>query len=354
MRKLSVLILVLLLVPLFFYPHTTGPTEVGVRTVKMGLLSKRDKVGLFGKQGVEGRVYEPGAVYFFPAILNDWHVFDTRLQNIEMTHDPRRGDKLFRDDLLFKTIDGNDISLDVIISYRIDPQKAPYIVQYVAGSDFELKDNVVRTVARSRTRDIFGELKTEEFYVSDKRDEKAEHVREELNALLNPYGVIVERVSTKDYRFNPAYQRAIEDKKVADQVAEQNKAATKAAEEEYLKKLEDAKGEVNKMVAESDGRFRQAQIEADAYYEKQQRLAAATEAEGIAEAKGITEMNKALIGSGGEVMVKLKIAEALAGKKIVLLPLSGSGMDIKTTNINKILETYGLKNLTQPSQDEKE
>ena len=31
-----------------------------------------------------------------------------------------------------KTIDGNDISLDVIIAYRIDPQKAPYILQYVA------------------------------------------------------------------------------------------------------------------------------------------------------------------------------------------------------------------------------
>jgi regulator of protease activity HflC (stomatin/prohibitin superfamily) len=329
----------------FFYPHRTGPTEIGVRTIKWSL---------FGKKGVEERVYAPGAIYFFPAIINDWHTFDTKLQNVEMTFDPRRGDRQIRDDLLFKTIDGNDISLDVIISYRIDPQKAPDIVQYVAGSDFELKDNVVRTIARSRPRDIFGELKTEGFYVSDKRDEKAERAKEELNALLNSYGVIVERVSTKDYRFNPAYQKAIEDKKVADQVAEQNKAATNAAEEEYLKKLEDAKGEVNKMVAEADGRFRQAQIEADAYYEKQQRIAGAIGAEGEAEAKGITEMNKALSGSGGEVMVKLKIAEVLEGKKIVLLPLSGSGMDIKTTNINRILETYGLRSLTQQEQDGKQ
>ena len=314
------------------FPHTTGPTEVGVRTIKWSL---------FGKQGVEDRAYEPGAMYFFPAVLNDWHTFDTKLVNVEMTHDPHRGDKPFRDDLLFKTIDGNDISLDVIVSYRIDPQKAPYIVQYVAGSDFELKDKVVRTIARSRPRDIFGELKTEEFYVSDKRDEKSESVKVALNELLNPYGVVVERVSTKDYRFNPAYQKAIEDKKIAEQVAEQNKSATRAAQEEYLKKLEDAKGEVNKMVAEADGRFRQAQIEADAYYQKQQRIAAAIEAEGTAEAKGITEMNKALTGSGGEVMVKLKLAEALEGKRIVLLPVSGAGMDIKTTNINQLLQTYG-------------
>lgn len=40
---------------------------------------------------------------------------------------------------------------------------------------------------------------------------------------------------------------------------------------------------------------------------------------GSAEAKGISELNKALAGSGGEVIVKLKLAEALEGKKIVLL-----------------------------------
>ena len=65
-------------------------------------------------------------------------------------------------------------------------------------------------------------------------------------------------------------------------------------------------------------------------------------------------MNKALAGSGGEVMVKLKIAEALTGKKIILLPLTSGGMDIKTTNINKILETYGVQSLVQQSQDGKE
>lgn len=338
MKILSSLILAVLFGVFLFSPHTTGPTEVGVRTVKWSLL---------GNKGVQEDIYQPGGVYFFPAVINDWHTFDTRLQNVEMTHDPKRGDRSIRDDLVFKTIDGNDISLDVIISYRIDPSKAPAILQHVAGSDFELKDNVVRTIARSRSRDVFGELKTEEFYVSDKRDEKAERVKATLNDVLNPYGVIVERVSTKDYRFNPAYQKAIEDKKIAEQVAEQNKAATKAAEEEYLKKLEDAKGEVNKMVAETDGRFRQAQIEADAYYQQQQRIAAAIEAEGVAEAKGITELNKALAGSGGEVMVKLKLAEALEGKKIIILPLAGGGMDIKTTDINRLLETYGLKSLSQ-------
>ena len=342
MRTVTIAVLLFSLGIFSFWPHPTGPTEVGVRTVKWSP---------FRAKGVMDDVYPPGATYFFPMIINDWHTFDTKLQNIEMTYELSHGDRALRDDLLFKTVDGNDISLDVIVSYRIDPTKASIILQYVAADDFELKDKVVRTIARSRPRDIFGELKTEEFYVSDRRDAKAEAVKADLNAMLNPYGVVVERVSTKDYRFNPAYQQAIEDKKIADQVAEQNKSATKATLEEYLKKLEDAKGEVAKVVAESDGRFRQAQIEADAYYEQQQRIAGAIENEGAAEAKGITEMNKALTGAGGEVMVKLKLAEALAGKRILLLPSSGAGgLDIKTTNMNQLLEAYGARALSREGE----
>jgi regulator of protease activity HflC (stomatin/prohibitin superfamily) len=333
-KYVAPLVVLVLLVALLFKPHTTGPTEVGVRTIKWSP---------FAASGVEDHVYPPGGVYFFPAIINGWNTLSTRLFNVEMTYSSERGDRPSRDDLLFKTIDGNDISLDVIVSYRIDPAKAWYIVQYVGATDFEVKDKVVRTIARSRPRDIFGELKTEEFYIADKRDLKAEAAKDVLNEILVPYGVIVERVSTKDYRFNPAYQKAIEDKKVADQIAEQNKSATRATQEEYLKRLEDAKGEVNKLVAAADGSFQQAKIEADAYYQKQLRIAQAIEAEGQAEAKGITEMNKALAGSGGEVMVKMKLAEALAGKPILVLPLAGSGLDLKTTDVNKLMETYGAR-----------
>jgi rhamnose utilization protein RhaD (predicted bifunctional aldolase and dehydrogenase) len=102
-----------------------------------------------------------------------------------------------------------------------------------------------------------------------------------------------------------------------------------------------------------DGRFLQAKIEADAYYEKQSRVAEAITAEGQAEAKGIAEMNKAVQGAGGETMVKLKLAEALEGKKIILLPISGGGMDIKTTDINKLLELYGLKSLSRSAASDR-
>ncbi|MBN1551164.1 prohibitin family protein [bacterium] len=307
---------------------STGPTEVGVRTKKIG-----------PNKGIEQTIYSPGATYFFLPFINDWHTFDTKLVNVEMTFNTNQGDRKRRDDLLFKTIDGNDISLDVIISYRLDPMKAPYILEYVARDNDQLKDSVIRTIARSRPRDIFGELMTEEFYVSSKRDEKAQQALDELNRMVQSYGIIVEKVLTRDYRFNPAYQQAIEDKKVADQMAEKNRSSAKAATEEYLKKLEEAKGEVAKMKAKVDGEYTQATIAADAYYEQQSKIAEAIEAEGLADARGIEEMNKALAGSGGEVMVKLKIAEALIGKKILLLPVSSGGIDFRTLDLNKLIQS---------------
>ena len=318
-------------------PHTTGETQVGVRTCKLAL---------FGPKGVEDRAYAPGATYFFPPIINDWNVFDTKLQNLEMTYSPLTGDRRTHDDLVFKTVDGNDISLDVIIAYRIDPSKAPYILQYVARDDATLRDKIVRTVARSKPRDIFGELKTEAFYVAEAREAQSNKAKEALQKILGPMGIVVEKVLTNDYRFNPEYTKAIEDKQVADQQVEKNKSAQHAALEEYKRKLEEARGEVNKMVADADGQYLKDKIEADVYQEQQQLLAEAIKAEGIAEAKGIQEMNNALAGPGGEVIVKLKIAEALQGKHIVLLPVSEGGMNLKTTDINRLIETLGVKTLS--------
>jgi regulator of protease activity HflC (stomatin/prohibitin superfamily) len=322
-------------------PHTTGETQVGVRT---------RKIAFFGPKGVEDRVYAQGATYFFLPFINDWHVFDTKLQNLEMTFSKIRGDRRTQDDLLFKTTDGNDISLDVIIAYRIDASKAPYILQYVAQDDAILRETIVRTVARSKPRDIFGELKTEAFYVAESRETQSNKAKDALDEILGPMGIVIEKVLTNDYRFNAEYTKAIEDKKVADQQVEKNKSAQHAALEEYKRKLEEARGEVNKMVADADGQYLKDKIEADVYREQQQLLAKAIEAEGIAEAKGIREMNNALAGSGGETIVKLKIAEALEGKRIILLPVSEGGMNLKTTDINRLIETLGVKSLSGISE----
>ena len=59
-------------------------------------------------------------------------------------------------------------------------------------------------------------------------------------------------------------------------------------------------------------------------------------------------MKRALALQGGKVMVKLKMAEALQNKKIILLPAGANGqIDLKTMDMNKLIETKGLKTLSK-------
>jgi hypothetical protein len=83
-RILAAGVLVITLLAAGCMPHTTGETEVGVRTRKLAL---------FHPKGVEDQVYAPGATYFFLPFINDWNVFDTKLQNLEMTFAQLRGDR---------------------------------------------------------------------------------------------------------------------------------------------------------------------------------------------------------------------------------------------------------------------
>ena len=41
--------------------------------------------------------------------------------------------------------------------------------------------------------------------------------------------------------------------------------------------------------------------------------------------------------NGGKALVKLRIAEALAGKQLVFLPTGKSGVGVQTLNLNQLL-----------------
>jgi len=314
--------------------HSTGTTEVGVRTIKWSL---------FAKSGVEDKVYQPGATYFFLPVFNEWETFDARLQVVEMTATTGKADLHTADDIPFKTKDGNDIRIDVIFTYRVDPQRAPYIRQFVAKDMIELKEKVFRTVARSKPRDYLGEYSTEEFYHAENRNKAAENARQGLQAILSEYGIIVENIALMDYRFNADYQMIITNKKIADTKTKTLISEKDSTVELNKKLLQDAQGEVNKLIAQADGQYQEAVLAADAYYQQQTNLAAATIAEGTAESASIKRMREAMMNEGGLIQVKMAIADALRSKRIVMIPTgNANSFNLQTLDLNDILRQVGL------------
>lgn len=312
---------------------STESTEIGVRTVNIPLLSSR---------GVVDETYPAGGTYFFPRFASGWNVFDVGLQNLAMVREPNEGQRKGDDSLRFKTVDGNDISVNVTIAWRIDPAKTQYVLRFIGEHTGEVEDKFVRPVARTVVRDVLNQLTSEEYYQAQRRFEMAEEARIRLNAVLNAEGVQVEQVLLGEHRFNQTYEQTIRDKKIAEQEAARLASETEAAAEEMKRDLERGKGTVSKQIEEARGESEKKRLQADAIYFERQRQAEAILAEARARAEGLTARAKALNGGGGRSMVKLEVAKALKGKKILFIP-AGSGMDLRRTDVNALLQTYGIQ-----------
>jgi regulator of protease activity HflC (stomatin/prohibitin superfamily) len=311
------LLLVLLLG--FSSYHATDSTEVGVKTVKW-----------LGKKGVEQQIYQPGSAYFFLPIINDWDTFDTRLQVVEMKGPAQ---------LTLKTRDGNDLYVDMMFSYRIEPTNAPYIRQYVASNDSELREKVFKTVARSRTRDFFGELSTDEFTHTDARNGAVDLAKSGLQTILKEYGIIVERVAVMDYRFDPDYLKVITDKKVAEAKTLEVRAQLEAQREANKRMLNESEGQVKGLIAYAQGRYSNTVSAADADLDQKRLLAEAILTEGTNAAMSIAKQREAMASAGGETQIQLAFATNLLGKRIIMIP-SGNGINLQTLDLNKALETF--------------
>jgi regulator of protease activity HflC (stomatin/prohibitin superfamily) len=314
---------------------STESTEVGVRSVNASVL---------GNRGVMDETYPQGGTYFFFRPLSAWHVFDVGLQNLEMLREAGEGDRAGDDSLRFKTIDGNDVSVNVTVAWSVDPLMAPEVLQFIGRTTDEVEWKFVRPVSRTVIRDVLNQLTSEEYYQADRRFQMAEEAKRRLNLVVNPEGVVVEQVLLGEHSFNQTYEQTIRDKKVAEQEGARLKSETDAAHEEMLRDLEKGKGKVTKQLEEAKGAAQQEVLKADALYFERQRQAEAILAEKRARAEGLQARARAMSGSGGKNMVKLEVARALQGRTILFLP-SGTGMDLRTTDMNALLQTAGLQSL---------
>jgi regulator of protease activity HflC (stomatin/prohibitin superfamily) len=314
--------------------HSTGANEVGVLTRKLAPI---------GEKGVQKEIYAPGATYLFTPIITDWHTFETKLQNLKMV---KSNDSTTTDDVEFKTVDGNDISVDATVAWRVDPSKAWYLLQSVGDSTADVQERLVRPAARAYVRDALNRLKSEDFYVADKRFATAEEAQRLLAQALAPEGVIIEQVILGEQRFNPAYEEVIREKKLAEQNGEKLKSEATAALEEAKRNLESARGRVSQQIAQANGELAKAKLGADATLIQSMNEASAILTEAKARAQGTEKESAALGGAGGRTMVKLRIAEALQGKRIVLVP-SGKGANMQTLDVNQLITATMAQKITQ-------
>jgi regulator of protease activity HflC (stomatin/prohibitin superfamily) len=308
------------------------PGEAGIKQIKFGM----------GK-GIEPFVYGTGLHYV--GVGETIHRFPARVQVLELSNSRSEGGS---EDLEghrvapgvnIQTSEGYTVQVDITVLYRIaDPLK----VMTTIGPGRQFEDSAVIPRAHQDLRRALGELDAEDFYRGNKRTEKAHDAQVALEAELKEKGIEVLQVLIRRYTYDQRYQAAIEQRKIQDQTVFKNEAEAKAATANAAKNKIVAEGAASVQVelARGDGEVKKLEADADLYRRK--KAADADLLVKLAEAQGTELENQALRGVGSENMVGLRMAEALRGTRVIILPTDGEG-GMNPLDLKALLKRFDVK-----------
>ncbi len=272
-----------------------------------------------------------GAIVYYP-FIQDLYVLDKGEQAAPMTSANISADYPQGNPVILKTRDGGDVSLDLIIQYRLISKIADRVVQNTGTGDV-FKEKWIWDYAKTICRYEFGELEIGEFPDAEKRNAKTREASKELDRLLNPHGILMTSLNFIDYRYYREYAEKIQERRIADKEVEEQRSRGKAAKEnqervvtEETKKLDvavsrfrgqlynmeiNAKAEAEKVRQDGIAYLLKAKLDGDAEYERLRNEAEAILAVREAEAAGILALRDALEGEGGRNLVKFEYAKRL-------------------------------------------
>lgn len=340
-KMISILIIVIAIGAYIIVKATLTHVPVGIVGVRT------QEYALIGKKGVVQEDFAPG---WHRALwpIDSWQYFDSTVQTLEMTRDPKRGDRKGRDDVQVQSADGYAVSVDVTIKYRIEPGKAHKL--YVdTGSGVRYKA-IVRNEAEKTCIAQFGGMKTEDFYNPHVRRTVSQAALTSLQGSLKDNYVAVLDLLLRDVQFDPEYERKIQTKKLADQEVEVNKSLQRSremqgktdvigAETKRLIKIirEEKEAELVRMRAETDLTIADIKAQSEKYATEKKAdadvYAAKKDAEGHllvkqAEAEGERLRNLAMQGVGGGIIVALEAAKNLNLEDVTISTVDNDLLDI--------------------------
>jgi len=315
-----------------------------------------------------------GAIIYYPFIQN-LYILDKSEQSIPMTSANISAEYPQGNPVILKTRDGGDVSLDLIIQYRVISEMADKVVQNT-GIDDEYKKKWIPDYAKTICRFEFGELEIDEFPEAGKRRQKTQEASKELDRLLNQHGILMTSLNFIDYRYYREYAEKIQERRIADKEVQEQRSRGKAAKEnqervvtEETKKLDvaisrfrgqlynmeiDANAEAEKVKQEGIAYLLKAKFDADAEYERLKKQAEAILAVREAEAAGILALRDALEGEGGRNLVKLEYAKRLREAKIIGTPVLRAAEEIPQLRIRERERKLRAIELMPPSETEEE
>lgn len=193
---------------------------------------------------------------------NDVHKMDKTVWVYTCAQTTNEGAKPNADAIWAPTKDGIKMGFDVSVSWRIEPSEASWIYQNVTENDggntgryIWLEENVIRPKLKSAMALTVSNYSPIEVY-STKREEIQNKVTERMKNEIAQYKLHLDNIDLREVYYNVEYEKAINDKKLAEQEALRLVEVTKQKEEQ----LKQAEIDKNIAIQKAEGEAKALQI----------------------------------------------------------------------------------------------
>jgi regulator of protease activity HflC (stomatin/prohibitin superfamily) len=185
-------------------------------------------------------------------------------QTYTMSIAASEGDIQGDDSITARTADGQEIFVDASVIYAIDPTK---VVKVHIDWQDRYTDELVRPLARGVIRDVVSQYRVEEV-VTTKRTEMTNTMSEDMAQKLSDNGLTMVSFILRNITFSPEYAASVEQKQIAEQLAQQAAFVVDQRKQEAEQARQVAQGQADSVVINAQGaadaRIIQAEAEAQA------------------------------------------------------------------------------------------
>ena len=213
--------------------------------------------------GVRTAPLQPGLrwiIPFFESVIT----YPISRQTYTMSIAPNEGAVQGDDSITARTSDGQEIFVDASVIYAIDPEK---VVQVHIDWQKRYDNELVRPLARGVIRDVVSQYRVEQV-VTTQRTEMISQISENMNLKLGDNGLKLVEFILRNITFSPEYAASVEQKQVAEQLAQQAAFVVEQRRQEAEQARQVAQGQADAVVINAkgaaDARVLQAQAEAQA------------------------------------------------------------------------------------------
>ena len=174
------------------------------------------------------------------------------------------------DSIEARTKDGQQVYIDASVIYAVEPGK---LVNLHITWKHAYEDNVVRPVSRSAIRDAVSQYGVEEI-VSTKRVELEQKISDAIQQGLELNNLKMVDFLLRNIRFSDEYAKAVEQKQIAEQQAQQAKFVVESKKQEAEQARQVAQGQADAAVIAAKGSAEARVIQAEADAKANQLLSA--------------------------------------------------------------------------------